>query len=168
MLADLAVLASTAGPEVEFEVFLLRVQLLLAEGDGEMAMAAVNARIAESKSSRTTGMLLLLSSPATLASLAEVLLTFGLTRIDIQQSLRLSLLKCKIFLLTDNAGKAFTLAIRAAATAQRLLLMPLLVEAIGVLSGILVELREYAAAKDLGEAGIVHLSSPVLQRVFLR
>lgn len=68
---------------------------------------------------------------------------------DILQRVKIMTLKARIF---DKAGipqKGFSVALRAATLAQRARLLPALWEAIGVVSRILISLREFDAAAKL-------------------
>jgi hypothetical protein len=69
-------------------------------------------------------------------------------------------MKARIFAEAREPVKGLSIALRAAATAERLLIMPVLVEAIAALTGVLMALGEFAAAKGLVEGGIVHVSIP--------
>lgn len=76
---------------------------------------------------------------------------------DIAQRLHLLVMKSKIFLLTGQSAKGFSLALRVASTARRHQLLSVLMTALGVLSKILVDLSEFDAARDLLEAALPHV-----------
>ena len=68
-------------------------------------------------------------------------------------------LKAKIFVLTNQGPKGLTIALRAAVLSQQHYLLSILTAAIRVLSQILIELREFDAARELLEAAMPHVST---------
>ena len=61
-------------------------------------------------------------------------------------------MKCRVFAASGQAAKGFSLAMRAASTAERCRLIPVLIEALAALAVILNDLSEFEAARDLLEA----------------
>lgn len=82
-----------------------------------------------------------------------------LMTLDIAQVLHLLTLKARIFAEAREPVKGLSIALRAAATAERLLIIPVLVEAVAALAGVLMALGEFAAARSLLEGGIVYVST---------
>ncbi|SMQ56195.1 unnamed protein product [Zymoseptoria tritici ST99CH_3D7] len=127
-LAQIRPLRSTSDPEVVFEIHILEIELLLRQKRLEEALHKVTQRLSEVKRRGS----------------------------DFAQRLHLHLLKARIFALGDQSPRAFTIALRAACTAGRHFLLGLLLEAIVVLGKILVDLTEFAAARDLLTSGLPH------------
>ncbi|KAF2160284.1 hypothetical protein M409DRAFT_70619 [Zasmidium cellare ATCC 36951] len=123
-LNQLRPLRSFSDPEIVFEVNLLEIEFFIKQGSFEEALTKVGERIRESKGRGT----------------------------DMAQRLHLLILKSRIYLAGGQAVKGFAVSLRATSTAERHLLMPVLHEGLAVLARILIELSEYAVARDLIEA----------------
>lgn len=123
-LNQLRPLRSFSDPEIVFEVNLLEIEFFIKQGSLEEALAKVGERIRESKGRGT----------------------------DMAQRLHLLILKSKIYLAGGQAVKGFAVVLRATSTAERHLLIPVLHEGLAVLARILLDLSEYATARDLIEA----------------
>ncbi len=78
--------------------------------------------------------------------------------LDLAQRLQLLVLKSKVFAAAGQPMKGFSIILRAALTAERHKIVPVLVEALAVLCTILISLGEFAAAKELLEAILPHVS----------
>ena len=78
-------------------------------------------------------------------------------RADIAQRLHLLVLKAKVFAAGGQPIKGFSIALRAASTAERCLLVNVLIEALGVLGAILLVLSEFEAARDLVQAALPYV-----------
>ncbi|KAK3683200.1 APC5 protein [Vermiconidia calcicola] len=113
--------------ELSFELSLLEIEVMLKKEQCQKAMHAVNTQIDEQKRS---------------------------PRADIAHRLHLLVLKARIFASGKQAIKGFSIALRAAAMAERHLLISVLIEALGVLGVILTELGEYEAAREILGAGL--------------
>jgi len=74
--------------------------------------------------------------------------------LDIGHRLHFLTLKCKIFALSGQPTKCFSIAIRAASSALRHQLYPTAMEALAALAAILNELGEFNAARDILESSI--------------
>jgi hypothetical protein len=77
---------------------------------------------------------------------------------DISHHVHLMICKASIFLAAGQARKAFSIALRSAAVAERLHLVPLLLETLVVLSKILNAMGEYEAAKTMAESALPAVS----------
>ncbi|EME38918.1 hypothetical protein DOTSEDRAFT_75580 [Dothistroma septosporum NZE10] len=119
---------SSADPEFAFELDQLEVQLLVQQGLFEKALDKVSKHIAALKLRGT----------------------------DIAQRLQFLLLKAKIFAAGGQAPKGFSIALRATSTAERLLLVPVLLEGLTVLTHILLGLSEFEMAQNIMEAALPH------------
>ncbi|KAK4609122.1 Anaphase-promoting complex subunit 5 [Fulvia fulva] len=119
---------SSADPEFAFELDQLEIQLLIQQGLFEKALSKVSTQINTLKSRGT----------------------------DIAQRLHFLLLKAKIFAAGGQAPKGFSIALRATSTAERLLLVPVLLEGLTILSRILIDLSEFEMAQNIIEAALPH------------
>ena len=63
--------------------------------------------------------------------------------------IKLLILKARLFAKAGLPTKGFSIAMRAASSAQRAMIMPAMWEAIGALSVILIDLGEFDAARSL-------------------
>ena len=84
---------------------------------------------------------------------------------DIAHHLHLMVAKASIFSEAGHARKGFSITVRAAATAERLHLLPVVLEAFVVLSGILNDMGEFEGAKALAEAGLPFVSAGYLASI---
>ena len=66
--------------------------------------------------------------------------------------IKLLILKARLFAKAGLPTKGFSIAMRAASSAQRAMVMPAMWEAIGALSVILIDLGEFDAARSLVDA----------------
>lgn len=90
--------------------------------------------------------------PKALAVLEKLATKLNDNEVDIAQRIKVMTLKARIF---DRAGipqKGFSLALRAASLAHRVLLLPALWEAVGALCRVLVSIKEFEAAAELLES----------------
>jgi len=71
---------------------------------------------------------------------------------DIAQRLHFLVLKARVFAAGGKATKGFSIALRAASTAERYRLIPVLLEALTALAVILNDISEFEAARDIVEA----------------
>ncbi|THZ73213.1 hypothetical protein D6C85_04225 [Aureobasidium pullulans] len=71
---------------------------------------------------------------------------------DIVRRIKLLILKARLFAKAGLPAKGFSIAMRAASSAQRAMIMPAMWEAVGALSVILIDLGEFGAAKSLVDA----------------
>lgn len=77
---------------------------------------------------------------------------------DVYQRITLQLMKAKMFARAGKAEKGFSVATRAAFIAQQTHLIPLLWEAVGAISNILMNFDEFDAARRLLDAVIPQVS----------
>jgi anaphase-promoting complex subunit 5 len=66
--------------------------------------------------------------------------------------IKLLTLKARLFAKAGLPTKGFSIAMRAASSAQRAMIMPAMWEAIGALCVILIDLGEFGAARSLVDA----------------
>ncbi|KAK4540630.1 hypothetical protein LTR36_009061 [Oleoguttula mirabilis] len=125
--AQLLPLRSFGDPEMDFEVGLLEIDLLLQRQEPERALKSVNAHIRRLK---------------------------GIASADIAHRLHFLVLKARIFALSGQPTKCFSIALRAASTARRHTLIPVLLEALAVLAAILNDLFEFGAAREICESAL--------------
>lgn len=71
---------------------------------------------------------------------------------DTLRRIKLLILKARVFAKAGVPVKGFSIALRAASSAHRALLLPLMWEAIGTLCNILLDLNEFGAVRSLVEA----------------
>ncbi|RMY53982.1 hypothetical protein D0865_04965 [Hortaea werneckii] len=121
-LTKLQSLRNFSDPEIEFEVFLLEVELLLKRQEHTEAFTLVNARLRQLKTAHTA---------------------------DAGHGLYLLTLKCRILSACNQSPKAFSTAIRAVASSARLLLVPTFLEGLVALARVLNDLSEFSAAQRL-------------------
>lgn len=124
-LEQLAPIRRFGDPEIVFEISLLEIEVLIKQEDYSTALSLVNRHINTLKSKPSA---------------------------DLAQHLHLLVLKARIFTASGNAIKGFSIVLRAAAMAERCLLLSVLTEAMSVLGGILNALSEFEAAKEVFEA----------------
>lgn len=75
-------------------------------------------------------------------------------------------LKASVFAAAGKPEKGFSLVIRAASRAERAGLVPVLLEALAELGGILNKVAEFKAARDIAEAALPQVSNTMEQRRF--
>ncbi|KAI6852525.1 hypothetical protein KC364_g105 [Hortaea werneckii] len=121
-LTKLQSLRNFSDPEIEFEVFLLEVELLLKRQEHTEAFRLVNARLRKLKTVHSA---------------------------DAGHGLYLLTLKCRILSGCNQSPKAFSTAIRAVASSARLLLVPTFLEGLVALARVLNDLSEFSAAQRL-------------------
>ncbi|KAI7126873.1 hypothetical protein KC352_g31927 [Hortaea werneckii] len=121
-LTKLQSLRNFSDPEIEFEVFLLEVELLLKRQEHTEAFRLVNARLRQLKTAHSA---------------------------DAGHGLYLLTLKCRILSGCNQSPKAFSTAIRAVASSARLLLVPTFLEGLVALARVLNDLSEFSAAQRL-------------------
>ncbi|KAI7496783.1 hypothetical protein KC367_g6434 [Hortaea werneckii] len=121
-LTKLQSLRNFSDTEIEFEVFLLEVELLLKRQEHTEAFRLVNARLRQLKTAHTT---------------------------DAGHCLYLLTLKCRILSACNQSPKAFSTAIRAVASSARLLFVPTFLEGLVALARVLNDLSEFSAAQRL-------------------
>nr|QEJ80696.1 putative anaphase-promoting complex subunit 5 protein [Teratosphaeria zuluensis] len=126
-LAALQPLRSSGDPEMEYEIQLLELESLIRRQELPEALRITNARIKQLKSNAGS---------------------------DIAQRLHFLVLKARIFAAAEQPLKAFSIALRAASTAQRLHLIPTALEAIAGLANILNDLKEFDASRALLESAM--------------
>ncbi|KAM0718071.1 hypothetical protein Q7P37_006403 [Cladosporium fusiforme] len=73
---------------------------------------------------------------------------------DLAQTLHLLTLKASVFAAAGKPEKGFSLVVRAASRAERAGLVPVLLEALAELAGILNKLGEFGASRDVIEAAL--------------
>jgi anaphase-promoting complex subunit 5 len=71
---------------------------------------------------------------------------------DIVRRIKLLILKARLFAKAGLPTKGFSIAMRAASSAHRAMIMPAMWEAIGALCVILIDLGEFGAARSLVDA----------------
>ncbi|KAK5114243.1 hypothetical protein LTR85_010308 [Meristemomyces frigidus] len=123
--SQLQPLRTFGDPEMDFEIGLLEIHLLLQRQEPERALKTVNVHIRSLK---------------------------GTSSADIAHRLHYLVLKAKIFALSQQPTKCFSIALRAASTARRHSLIPVLLEALNMLAAILNDLFEFGAARDILES----------------
>ncbi|CZT15135.1 uncharacterized protein RCC_01027 [Ramularia collo-cygni] len=131
-IGQLRPLRTTSDPEIVFEVNILEIELLIKQKQLERALSKTNARLAEFK---------------------------GRGTVDIAQRLHLLILKSRIFGHGGQASKGFAIALRATSAAERHLIIPVFLEGLGVLGRILIDLSEFAMAKNVLESALPRLSA---------
>lgn len=140
-------LQASSDPELEHEVALAEIELLMELGQHEAALKAVTEAIAQLKSTTECGEQFCLQS------------RFVTDRmLDIAHRLQLLVLKGRILCHGGKSSKAFSIAVRAVATAQRLRVIPVLVEAVALFGKVLNGLSEFAGCKNLVEATLPMVS----------
>lgn len=72
--------------------------------------------------------------------------------VDILRRVKLLILKARVFAKAGVPVKGFSMVLRAASSAHRASLLPLMWEAVGALCNILLDLDEFGAVKRLVEA----------------
>nr|QIA97806.1 putative anaphase-promoting complex subunit 5 protein [Teratosphaeria destructans] len=125
--AALQPLRSFGDPETEYEIQLLELEWLIRRQELPEALRITNARIKQLKSNAGS---------------------------DIAQRLHFLVLKARIFAAAEQPLKAFSIALRAASTAERLHLIPTALEAIAGLAHILNDLKEFDASRALLESAM--------------
>jgi anaphase-promoting complex subunit 5 len=94
------------------------------------------------------------SFPAASDLIEDLALKLRDTGADIYMRIHLLSLKSQLWAKAGQPEKALSIAIRAASMASRFQIAPALWEAIGSIANVLVHLREYDAARQLGDAVI--------------
>lgn len=133
-LNQLRPLLSSADPELCNEFYTLEIEHHLSRKDYPNAMDKVASHLASSRS--------------TSASDKQH------DNSDLAHRLHYLIQKARIFALAGRASKGFSLSLRATATAERHLLVPVMLEGLCVLGRILIEVSEFAAARRLYEASL--------------
>ena len=90
--------------------------------------------------------------PKALAVLEKLATKLNDDEADIAQRIKAMTLKARIFDKAGTPQKGFSLALRAASLAHRIILLPALWEAVGALCRVLVSIREFEAAAKLLES----------------
>ncbi|KAK5163337.1 APC5 protein [Saxophila tyrrhenica] len=121
-----------ADTEITFEITLLEVELLLRKKDYKTALDIINNKIKQLKQN---------------------------PRSDVAHTLTLLVQKSRIFAAASEPAKGLSICLRAASTAQQLMLVKVMVEAIAALGAILTALREFGAARGLLGAGSALVSA---------
>lgn len=85
---------------------------------------------------------------------------------DISQCIRLLIVKAGVWVAAKRCSRGFSSALRAAASAQTRLLLPMLWEAVWILAVILLDHSEFAAARSLLESILPQVSLFVRCSVF--
>lgn len=93
--------------------------------------------------------------PSALSKITSLLSSPGT---DLAQTLHLLTLKASVFAAAGKPEKGFSLAIRAASSAERAGLVPVLLEALAQLAGILNKVGEFGAAREVVEAALPQVS----------
>lgn len=142
-LAELQPLRSFSDPEVEFEIFLLEIELLLKRQEPEKAFAMLNNQLRDLKDSGNAG------TNSRHVSQGDGDID---RNSDIGHRLHFLVLKCRLFSVCGRPLRGFSVAIRAALSSARCSLIPLHLEAVVALCDILNELSEFGAVRQLLEA----------------
>ena len=90
---------------------------------------------------------------------AEIAKVKQSTNADIAHILHLLVQKSRVFAAAGQAPKGFSLALRAAATAERYKLISVLTEALGALGKVLNEMSECQAAREVLQAALPLVST---------
>ncbi|KAK5111908.1 hypothetical protein LTR62_004640 [Meristemomyces frigidus] len=141
-LRQLGPLQALGDPEIDYEVSMYAIELAIQEADFEQAMAMVNSQLQRTKRSTSN--------------------------VDILQRLHFMVLKARVLIVSGQAVQGFSIAARAASTAMRLRLVPVLLEATLCLAVILNELAEYTAAVELLEAAMPKMAESRSLRLVAR
>ncbi|KAF2089975.1 anaphase-promoting complex protein [Saccharata proteae CBS 121410] len=113
-----------ADPEITFQLILLEIELLISLGSLSTALQKVE----------------------------DAALALREGDGDLYQTLRLQNIKALLYSKAGVPEKGFSVAVRAANSAHRAKLWPVLWEAVSVIAGVLVAVGEYESAKKLGDA----------------
>ncbi|OBW64292.1 MAG: WSC-domain-containing protein [Aureobasidium pullulans] len=124
-LRQLKPIRQTADAGVIFETHVLEIELLMRQGKLASAFNHIEKQVAEAKAADSS---------------------------DIVRRIKLLILKARLFAKAGLPAKGFSIAMRAASSAQRAMIMPAMWEAVGALSVILIDLGEFSAAKSLVDA----------------
>lgn len=116
-------------PEILHEIDNLEIESLLSAKSYLEAHTKISSRLANLKASRST---------------------------DIAQRLHWLILKARVFAASGKAAKGFSLTLRATATAERHLLIPILLEGLALLSKVLISLSEFTTARDILASALPH------------
>lgn len=92
------------------------------------------------------------------AALSKISALLAAPSADLAQTLHLLALKASVFAAAGKPEKGFSVAVRAASRAERAGLVPVLLEALVQLAGILNNLGEFGAARELVEAALPQVS----------
>ncbi|PPJ57435.1 hypothetical protein CBER1_04379 [Cercospora berteroae] len=133
-LNQLRPLLSSADPELCNEFYTLEIEHHVSRKDYPTAMDKVASHLASSRS--------------TSASDKQH------DNSDLAHRLHYLIQKARVFALAGRASKGSSLCLRATATAERHLLVPVMLEGLCVLGRILIEVGEFAAARRLYEASL--------------
>lgn len=144
-LSSLHPLRCLGDPEIDFEIIMLEVEVFIKQRKLDAALKAVNAHLRRLKEASGAG------EPSSLRSVLLRVLTLAA---DVAQRLRFLVLKSQIFAAGCQPAKGFSIALRAASTADKLRLLPTLLEAVAALAKILLDLGEFAASRELLEAAL--------------
>ncbi|CAD0086781.1 unnamed protein product [Aureobasidium vineae] len=110
---------------VIFETHVLEIELLMRQGKLSSAFDCIEKQVAEAKAADSA---------------------------DIVRRIKLLILKARLFAKAGLPTKGFSIAMRAASSAQRAMIMPAMWEAVGALCVILIDLGEFDAARSLVDA----------------
>ncbi|KAI5357428.1 Putative tetratricopeptide-like helical domain superfamily, anaphase-promoting complex subunit 5 [Septoria linicola] len=127
-LNQLSPLLSSADPEFTHEMHSLQVEHHIARQDYPTAMQRVSALLAGSADSANGT--------------------------DLAQRLHWLIQKARIFALAGRATKGLSICLRATSTAQRHLLVPVMLEGLSVLGKVLLEVGEFEAARAMYESAL--------------
>ncbi|KAG9832935.1 hypothetical protein KCU98_g12608, partial [Aureobasidium melanogenum] len=124
-LRQLKPIRQTADAGVIFETYVLEIEFLMRQGKLSSAFDCIEKQVAEAKAADSA---------------------------DIVRRIKLLTLKARLFAKAGLPTKGFSIAMRAASSAQRAMIMPAMWEAVGALCVILIDLGEFDAARSLVDA----------------
>ncbi|KAI5272789.1 hypothetical protein E4T47_03842 [Aureobasidium subglaciale] len=124
-LRQLKPIRQTADAGVVFETHVLEIELLMKQGKLASAFDCIEKQVVEAKAANSA---------------------------DIVRRIKLLILKARLFAKAGLPTKGFSIAMRAASSAQRAMIMPAMWEAVGALCVILIDLGEFGAARSLVDA----------------
>nr|POE62527.1 anaphase-promoting complex subunit 5 [Quercus suber] len=124
-LSQLRIFHSFTDPELGFEIDMIELDFFIEREDFHSALYAVDKHLR-----------CLRTSPGP----------------DVAQRLLLLVCKARVFTAASQPARAFSIALRAASTAHRLLLIPVMLEASTVLAHVLIDLNEFTSCVALVEA----------------
>ncbi|GAB7353578.1 hypothetical protein MBLNU459_g4004t2 [Dothideomycetes sp. NU459] len=119
---------------VVFETHVLEIELLLRQSKLSEAFSLIDDKITEAKNAESA---------------------------DVLRRIKLLILKARVFAKAGVPVKGFSIVLRAASSAHRALLLPLMWEAISALCNILLDLEEFSAVKSLVDAIMPQLADQV-------
>lgn len=127
-LNQLLPILSAADPEIAHEFHALQIEHLMAQKDYPTAMEKVGKHLTTSGATGATT--------------------------DLAQRLFWLILKARIFAEAGKATKGVSICLRATSTAERHLLVPIMLEGLAVLGRILIEVGEFEAGRDMYESAL--------------